>query len=281
VVLRLDPGDGLLAPYDMEHQFRVYRALEGSGVPVPKVYWLELDRRVLGAPFYVMELLAGESPGRLLDETDRRTYAPRLDEYVRVLATIHGVDWRARGLHFLESPGPGSLAHRRIDAIEGFIRRVQWQPEEDLDEAIAWLREHAPPASDAALIHGDCSLSNYLFVGNRVNAVLDWELCAISDPLEDVAFFCGLIPMFRGELSHADQERLRSDFLERYQAATGRGYETFEFWEALSHLKCATIVLSGQALARRRGLEPPGTPPTYRRCLQAIVRTCNVSIPGS
>lgn len=277
VVLRLDPGDGLLAPYDMEHQFSVYRALGGTRVPVPTVYWLELDSSALGAPFYVMELLAGESPGRLLDETDPRTYGSRLDDYVRVLATIHSVDWRSLGLDFLAEPGARSVAHARIDAIERFIQRVRWQPEDDLDGAIVWLRGHVPRTPEAALIHGDCSLSNYLFVDNRVNAVLDWELCAISDPLEDVAFYCGLIPMFRSELAQKDQDALRADFLERYQAETGRSYETLEFWEALSYLKCAAIVLSGQSLARRRGMDPPDTPPTYRRCLQEIVRKPKVS----
>jgi len=46
--------------YDMGKEFHTMRCLKGSAVPVPKMYWLELDNKVLGAPFFVMGKVEGE-----------------------------------------------------------------------------------------------------------------------------------------------------------------------------------------------------------------------------
>src|SRR5512139_2283725 len=61
LVLRPERPDGILAPYDVERQFRVMRALAGTSVPVPAVAWYEADAGVIGAPFFVMERLVGET----------------------------------------------------------------------------------------------------------------------------------------------------------------------------------------------------------------------------
>src|SRR5712671_6471805 len=49
--------------YDMERQFEVMRLVgEHSSVPVPPVWWLELDARALGTPFFVMGRVEGQVP---------------------------------------------------------------------------------------------------------------------------------------------------------------------------------------------------------------------------
>jgi aminoglycoside phosphotransferase (APT) family kinase protein len=54
--VRVEPNDGLLAPYDIDGQYRLHRAvLDHSDVPMADLYWLEPDASVLGMPFYVME----------------------------------------------------------------------------------------------------------------------------------------------------------------------------------------------------------------------------------
>ncbi|MCC6382653.1 MAG: phosphotransferase family protein [Dehalococcoidia bacterium] len=272
LVLRWDPGEGLLAPYDMELQYRVYAALAASPVPVPRVFFLELDASAIGRPFYVMERVRGVAPGRLLDPTDCERYARQHNSYVSTLAAIHRVDWAAIGLGFLGAEPPGELAMRRIDVLEQFIRRVQWQPEPDLDEAVAWLRGHKPACSRVGLVHGDCSLSNYLFHEDRVVGVLDWELCALSDPLEDVGFFCGLIPMYRTEASAVDHQRERDQFLDAYGALTGEDFRELPFWDVFFSLRGTSIVLSGRRLARLRGEDPlPGATDVYRERLRSLI----------
>ncbi|WP_029889122.1 phosphotransferase family protein [Polycyclovorans algicola] len=62
LILRLGPQYGLFAPYSAEPQFAALKALEGSGVPLPKVYWWSDDESILGAPFFVCERVAGTAP---------------------------------------------------------------------------------------------------------------------------------------------------------------------------------------------------------------------------
>src|SRR5262249_61636580 len=62
LVARLEPTDFLVFPeYDLERQYTVMARLAGTGVPVPRVRWLERDPRVVGRAFYVMD--AGEGGG--------------------------------------------------------------------------------------------------------------------------------------------------------------------------------------------------------------------------
>ena len=61
--VRVEPHDGLLAPYDIDGQYRLHRAvLDHADVPMADLYWLEHDTSVLGMPFYVMERLHGIVP---------------------------------------------------------------------------------------------------------------------------------------------------------------------------------------------------------------------------
>src|SRR5262245_27662385 len=113
LVVRVEPTDFLVFPeYDLARQVGVMRALDRSAVPVPRVLWLEEDRRHLGAAFYVMARIEGEVPsevppyhafGPLLEAPPERR-ARIWWNSVATLASIHAVDWRARGLGFLGVP---------------------------------------------------------------------------------------------------------------------------------------------------------------------------------
>ncbi|MDZ7728931.1 MAG: phosphotransferase [Dehalococcoidia bacterium] len=117
VVLRPERQAGILAPYDISRQFRVMRALKGSGVPVPAVYWYEPGTDVIGAPFYFMQRI----PGETLPLLWYGGISPRLRAVAEALAAIHDVDWRERGLDFL-------AAARRRDAAGCRARRLGAAP---------------------------------------------------------------------------------------------------------------------------------------------------------
>src|SRR5262245_8098879 len=108
VVLRPERPHGILAPYDVSRQFRVMRALSGTSVPVPAVVWYEADAEVLGAPFFLMERIVGETLplfwyGR----------SSRLELAAAALANVHAVDWRSAQLGFLL---PESTTTNPLDA---------------------------------------------------------------------------------------------------------------------------------------------------------------------
>jgi len=240
-VVRWDPGEGVMAPYDMALQFNVFRALAQTTVPTPRAYWLELDHTILGRDFWVLEFVEGDTPGRLLDRAAPH-YAERLNSYVGALAAIHRADWRALSLdRILGVPDarPGVTA---IAALERFRAQVRDVTDQALfARAHDWLSAHAPQSWRLALTHGDCSLSNYLYRGGSVVAVLDWEMASLSDPLQDVGFFCNLVHRYRREESERERQRERAAFLEAYQGKTGCDYGTLPFWEALTCYRSAVM----------------------------------------
>jgi len=55
LVARMPPsGMPVFPEYDLARQYRIQRALAGTGVPLAEMLWLEEDERVLVAPIYVM-----------------------------------------------------------------------------------------------------------------------------------------------------------------------------------------------------------------------------------
>lgn len=242
-VLRCDPGEGIMAPYDIALQFRVCAALAGSEVPVPHAFWLEQDAAVIGRDFCIFEFVPSETPPRLLDRDDPRTPARRAS-YQQTLAAIHRVDWRARGMNEFFADD-ANIALHLIEGQGRFLAKVE-SPEDValFGRARDWLRERAEPCADLRLVHGDCSLSNYLFRDVDVAAVVDWELSCAGDPLMDVAFYCGLIFRYRADASPDEKARERDQFLAEYQALTDCSYDRLGFWEALSAFR--TAVMSSQ-----------------------------------
>jgi integrase len=100
---------------------------------------------------------------------------------------------------------PWTLAHlagHRDMAItkRGFLERqvqgwaARWKhakTEElpDMDRAIRWLADRMPDSAAATLVHNDYKLDNVVMIGpagDRVEAVLDWEMTTLGDPLADL-----------------------------------------------------------------------------------------------
>lgn len=238
LVLRPERPDGILAPYDVARQFQVMRALAFTSVPVPAVLWHEPDAEVIGAPFYIMERLIGETlPLFWYGHTER------LPAAAEMLAEIHEVDWRAAGLAFLlpdpttTSPLDGELAAWRARAERLRISRAPL-----LISLGAWLRANQPADARMALLHGDPNPGNYLFRGARVVGVLDWEVAAIGDPRSDLGFYAALHTVFGG-MPGPTGRTLLSD---AYEAATGAPLHDLEFYEATGLYRMA-VVMAGWA----------------------------------
>src|ERR1700680_4619874 len=60
VVRRPPLAHVLPTAHDMAREWRVMSALQGTGIPVPATVALCEDASIIGAPFYVMALVAGE-----------------------------------------------------------------------------------------------------------------------------------------------------------------------------------------------------------------------------
>jgi aminoglycoside phosphotransferase (APT) family kinase protein len=251
-VLRTRPeGVGLLEPYDVAKQFKVMKALEGTPVPLPKMYWLEEDDAVIGRPFFVMEKLEGviveqEIPEYVL-EAGPDKIRRLCERYVETIAAIHNVDWRARGLEFL---GDGrDFLPREIAWWENEVRRFQEGPLPSFDAVISWLKANTPAQTPRiTLVHGDTKWGNVLLQDETVVAMFDWEMTAIGDPMTDVGWASWLwdgstsgIPALPGAMS-------KEELLAYYEKLTGIQVHHLPFYETLEGFKMAAILYMGAML---------------------------------
>ena len=191
VVLRRPPlGHVLPTAHDMAREHRVMAALGDTAVPVPRMLHFCADADVLGQPFYVMQRVEGHIvtsalPSGYADEPSQR--ATLSQALVGVLADLHAVDPAAVGLAEFGRP-EGYLARQ--------VRRwgQQWEATRldgltDLDQLASDLAAGVPVSQRSGIVHGDYRLDNTMLhpteVG-RINAVLDWEMSTLGDPLADL-----------------------------------------------------------------------------------------------
>jgi aminoglycoside phosphotransferase (APT) family kinase protein len=175
------PGDPANDPDALWREARVVDAVRRLDLPVPAVHAADRD---LGAVLF----------DRVEGEWELHAHPPaRQDavygDYVRLLARLHRSDVDALGLgDVLTAPGSGPAA--ALGPVEAAMRE---RPPGDRDDpleafAIDWLRRHVPDGHVATtLVHGDAGVGNFLFSGDRVTAVLDWEWAHLGDPMEDLA----------------------------------------------------------------------------------------------
>lgn len=258
LALRREPEDGLLAPYDIEGQYALHRALVSeTALPMPRLRWLELDRGPLGMPFYVMDRVEGhvpvqwkpDDPVAFPDDAARTAIGL---QFVDLLAELHETDPARLGYEAAADPEAAAVAeidhwYERYDAHA--VRRVPL-----LEQAVAWLHANVVTSGRSVVCHGDYRIGNFMLDGNgRINAVFDWELAHVSDPVEDIAW--AALGLFRGRSplwSHLLDE---SAFLERYEQRTGLAVtpEQLRFWTVLCYLKAsATHVRAAHAFEHGR-----------------------------
>ena len=197
-VMRSKPGPAaklLPSAHAVDREFRVMKALAGSGVPVAQMHLLCTDEAVIGRAFYVMEFM----DGRVLWDQALPGMTPAgrgalYDEMNRVIAALHSVDVNAVGL--ADYGKPGNYFERQIGRWSKQYLASITEPIEEMDRLIEWLPEHIPTGardeSQVRVVHGDFRLDNLVFhkTEPRVIAVLDWELSTLGHPLADFSYHC-------------------------------------------------------------------------------------------
>ena len=238
LVLRPERPDGILAPYDVERQYRIMRALAPTPVPVPAVAWYEQDTRVLGAPFFLMERVVAQTPPLFWYGP-----GPRVDAAARALATIHAIGWREAGLGFLrESAATHSPLANEIGPWRIRAERSRMDRAPVLAQLERYLVANEPTDATLALLHGDTNAGNYLFRGDDVVAVVDWELSTLGDPRSDLGFYAALEAMFGGYREAGNASVLA----EAYERVTGAPLTNMGYYEAWG-LYRMMVVMGGWA----------------------------------
>ena len=260
VLRRKPPGKLLPSAHAVDREYRVIRALAGSGVPVAKAYGLCEDDAVIGTAFYVMEYVAGRvfwDPSLPGLEPAGRTAIH--DEINRVIAALHSVDYASVGLG--DYGRSGEYIARQVARWSKQYLASETEKIEAMDNLIAWLPENIPAGDETSIVHGDYRIDNVIFHPDepRILAVLDWELSTLGHPLADFGYHCMVwrIPpgTFRG-LGGLDLAALgipsERDYVAAYCRRTGRvGIEPrdWEYYMAYNMFRIAAIAQGVMARA--------------------------------
>jgi aminoglycoside phosphotransferase (APT) family kinase protein len=250
-VLRRAPL-GPVAPkaHDMAREFRVLEAVHPHFPEAPHPLHLCENLSILGAVFFIMERRQGTILRSAVPPDLQRdpNYPRRISEaFIDCLVRLHSLD--ISGLAALGKPD-GFLARQ----VEGWTERWNRARTSDLSEMDAisrWLTAHMPASPPPAVIHNDFKLDNLMFrSADKVEAVLDWEMATIGDPLVDLGLtLCywsyadtpeapGPVP----SLSSGPGWYAREEFITRYAERTGRDLSNIVYYEVLGIYKLAVIL---------------------------------------
>ena len=264
-VLRRPPRPPLPpSAHDVLREAFLLKAVEDAPVRTPRVLLACDDESVIGAPFYVMEKVDGDVithtiPGALDDEPSRRAIA---EELIDALVEIHAVDWRDCGL---EGYGkPTGYLDRQLRRFGGLWEHNRTRELPTMERLVEWLGENKPESGAATIVHGDYRLGNTMFAREsppRLNAIFDWELATIGEPLADVGylvatyaqpgdpdntlFSLGAVTKQPGFLS-------REELIARYEERSGRPMGDVRWYTTLAMWKAA-VFLEGSYKRRLAG----------------------------
>ena len=256
-VLRRPPL-GPVAPraHDMAREYRVLDAVHPHFPEAPRVFLLCEDPAVIGSSFFLMERRRGmvirdAAPAELRAIPD---HPRRLSEaFVDCLVRLHAIDVSRNELRALGKP-LGFLERQ----VQGWAERWMRAKTEDLREmerVIGWLTDRMPASAEATLVHNDYKLDNVMMrpSGDRVEAVLDWEMTTLGDPLADLGLamcYWAWVGMLEQEDPHPATPVItsqtgwytRDQFLERYARQTRRDVTRVGYYEVLGIFKLAVIL---------------------------------------
>jgi aminoglycoside phosphotransferase (APT) family kinase protein len=245
------PPLGVLTPsaHNMEREYRVMAALQGSAVAVPRTRAYCADESVIGVPFSVASFVHGrvlrthDDVAELSQEQTRGC----AEALIAQLVELHAVNHEDVGLGNFGRP-------------DGYLRRQvhRWRSQWELvatRELPGLLRLHhalesaTPAESASAIVHGDFRIDNTILDtedARRVRAIVDWEMSTIGDPLADV----GLLLVYRDPAIEGLLHRPASTspafptqdaIAEEYGRVSGRDLTGLPFYVALAFFKIAVI----------------------------------------
>ena len=258
VVVRRPPLGTLTASaHDVVREGTIMAALEGTDVPVPHIFGSSTDWEggsVADVPVIAMSAVDGvtinsKEAAREVTPEVRRTIAEGL---IDAMVAIHSVELKSVGLDELASTKP--YAPRQLRRWTGQWEKTKTRELPALDELTKLLVAKAPEQDKTVLVHGDLHIGNVIAdpQNGKINAVVDWELTTLGDPLSDIGSLLAYWPVKNGlqlpgfEAALAEgfpaPEELAELYLRQAGKDTDRERRALAYWHVLGLWKVAIIV---------------------------------------
>jgi aminoglycoside phosphotransferase (APT) family kinase protein len=263
-VLRRGPL-GPVAPkaHDMAREFRVLRMVHPHFPEAPNAFYLCEDPAVLGAVFFIMErrhglILRDDLPP---EQANIPNYSRRVSEsFIDCLVRLHDIDVLKTGLIALGKP-EGFLERQVMGWADRWNRaKTDDTPTLKMDRVIRWLVDRRPDSPAPTMVHNDYKLDNVMLglasvdriePGCKIEAVLDWEMATVGDPLADLGLTLCYWAWAEAPQLHARGVPpltsqpgwyTRNQFVQRYAERTGRDVSQIGYYEVLGIFKLAVIL---------------------------------------
>ena len=173
-------GDNYVSPIDMAQEAAIHRAYLANGIPAPKPIAVIDDPRSL-----VLERL----PGTINTETigDPASQQQVREEFIEIIARQHQIPLDRFAEVGLSVPqGADAVSRNLYAASETIFDTIIGRPWPLMRFVARWLKRHVPRnRSRAAFINGDAG--QFMFEGNRVTGLIDFEMSAFGDPAAELA----------------------------------------------------------------------------------------------
>jgi aminoglycoside phosphotransferase (APT) family kinase protein len=230
VVKVAPPGLAPVRNRDVLRQARVMKAVHSAaGVRVPEVL-LEDDG---SPPLFVMDFVAGEAYEPKWDVAAAPPAPEVVDQRARaaarMLARLQAVEPAAVGLAAEPALSLAQELERwsRLFATAGDDLRGD---ELTLQRALAARTPTPVPAGGQRILHGDYRLGNMQFAGERLAAIIDWEIWSVGDPRTDLAWLLAFADPVQQRVAQrdganqaaADAMPSRDELLEEYRQTAAR-----------------------------------------------------------
>jgi aminoglycoside phosphotransferase (APT) family kinase protein len=165
------------------------------------------------------------------------------------MVELHSVDVEKHGLISLGKP-EGFVA-RQVKGWSERWQRARTADNPEMDRVMAWINSTIPPSGKPALVHNDFKLDNVMLdlkTPDRIEAVLDWEMTTVGDPVCDLGLtLCywssTLVPGTTLQaVTTGPGWWSRDEFVAHYAAKTGRDLTVLPWHEIFGVFKLAVIL---------------------------------------
>ena len=234
--------------HDMAREYRVLKAVQPHFPEAPRVLGLCEDPSIIGSPFFLMERRYGVVARNEIPPVEWAAIAdyPRLvsEAFIDCLVRLHAVDISTAEIGALGKPE--GFVERQVRGWAERWQRAKTTEIPEMDRVIEWLRDRLPPAFAPTLVHNDFKLDNVMLraTADRVEAVLDWEMTTLGDPLADLGLsLCYWTnPATSAILTTQPGWYTRDQFVQRYAQRTARDMTHLGYHEVLGIFKLAVIL---------------------------------------
>lgn len=242
----------------MRREARMLAALSGSNVPHPGLIAACADEGVIGAAFYLMEVVHGFNAVTALPELHRSSPAIRRRmgfAMVEAAAALAALDYRVCGLEGFGKPD--GFLDRQVPRwraqLDSYTQFAEWPGSNRIpgvNAVASWLDAHRPSSFVPGIIHGDYHLGNVMFRYDcgDLAAIVDWELATIGDPLLDLGWMIATWPegRFPGPADVAaepwDGFPEADELVDHYAARSSRNCDDIDWYVVLACFKLGIIL---------------------------------------